>query len=64
MNRLRRLAPEVAVKITSADAIIAFRNRIIHGYDSVDDVIVWSTIQDSLPVLHAEVEKLMLSTGF
>jgi uncharacterized protein with HEPN domain len=36
-----------------------FRNRIIHGYDSVDDVIVWRTVQHHLPALKAEVEELL-----
>ena len=40
LNRLDRLAPAVASRITSLRHIVDFRNRIIHGYDSVDDVIV------------------------
>ena len=36
-----------------------FRNRIIHGYDSVDDVIVWRTIQDHLPILKKDVDGLL-----
>jgi uncharacterized protein with HEPN domain len=38
---------------------VHFRNRIIHGYDSVDDVIVWRTVQHHLPMLKAEVESLL-----
>ena len=60
LNQLRRGAPTVAAQITSLDAIVAFRHRIIHGYDSVDDVIVWSTIQDHTPVLIAEIKTLMI----
>jgi uncharacterized protein with HEPN domain len=59
LNQLRRFAPDVAAQITSLDAIIAFHHRIIHGYDSVDDVIVWNTIQDRVPGLLAEVKTLM-----
>jgi uncharacterized protein with HEPN domain len=40
LNRLDRLAPAVAARVTSLRHIVDFRNRIIHGYDSVDDVIV------------------------
>ncbi|HEY1716722.1 MAG TPA: HepT-like ribonuclease domain-containing protein [Verrucomicrobiae bacterium] len=58
LNRLRRLVPDVAAKISSTETIIAFRNRIIHGYDSVDDLIVWNTVQNDLPALQDEVEKL------
>jgi uncharacterized protein with HEPN domain len=59
LNRLDRLAPAVAAPITSLRHIVDFRNRIIHGYDSVDDVIVWRTVQHHLPVLKAEVEGLL-----
>ncbi len=59
LNRLDKFAPDIAVKISSKEQIIAFRNRIIHGYDSVDDVIVWSTIKNNLKVLCAEIEKLV-----
>jgi uncharacterized protein with HEPN domain len=38
---------------------VDFRNRIIHGYDSVDDVIVWCTVHHHLPALKAEVEGLL-----
>jgi uncharacterized protein with HEPN domain len=40
LNRLRKSAPEATANISSTEAIIAFRNRIIHSYDSVDDLIV------------------------
>ena len=59
LSRLRRLAPNVSAQITSSDAIIAFRHRIIHGYDSVDDVIVWNTVENNVPILLAEVKKLL-----
>jgi uncharacterized protein with HEPN domain len=63
LNRLDRLAPAVAARITSLRHIVDFRNRIIHGYDSVDEVIVWRTIQHHLPALKAEVERLLGEDG-
>ena len=35
------------------------RNRLIHGYDDVDLVIVWETIQHDLPPLIAQLEKVV-----
>jgi uncharacterized protein with HEPN domain len=32
------------IKITSAERIIGMRNRVIHGYDKIDDEIVWGII--------------------
>jgi uncharacterized protein with HEPN domain len=39
--------------------IIAFRNRLIHGYWSVDLNLVWDVIANELPRLKAEVVRLM-----
>jgi len=45
--------------VTSHSDIIGLRNIIIHGYDTVDDNIVWSVIKEDLDVLKNEVlEKL------
>ena len=38
--------------------IIAFRNRLIHGYDLLDDSLVWETVKTEVPVLLSEVEAL------
>ena len=40
--------------------IAAFRNRIVHGYDSIDYNRVWQILQTDLPRLIAELEKLNL----
>jgi uncharacterized protein with HEPN domain len=39
--------------------IIAFRNRLIHGYWSVDLLLVWDVIANDLPVLKGEVDHLL-----
>ncbi len=57
MNRL--LSIESNILISDSRKIIALRNRIIHGYDSVDDAVVWNVVVKSLPVLKSEIEKLL-----
>ena len=47
------------IKITSAKRIIGMRNRVIHGYDKIDDEIIWGTIKRHLPVLKKEVKELL-----
>jgi uncharacterized protein with HEPN domain len=42
--------------------IIAFRNRLIHGYWSVDLLLVWDVIVNDLPKLKAEVNRLLSET--
>lgn len=59
LSRLERLVPETAAQVTALRRIVDFRNRIIHGYDTVDDVIVWHTIEHHLPLLLTEVEALL-----
>jgi len=42
--------------------IVGMRNRLIHGYDEVDFVILWRIVTDDLPRLIEALEKA-LSVG-
>jgi uncharacterized protein with HEPN domain len=44
---------------SNARKIVDTRNRIIHGYDSVSDEIVWSIVIVHLPILKIETEILL-----
>ena len=35
------------------------RNRIVHGYDKVKKSIIWATVVSDLPVIKAEIEKIV-----
>lgn len=59
LSRLRRVNPELAARIHSVSAAIAFRNHLIHGYDVVNNVTVWTTISDDLPKLTEPVAALL-----
>jgi len=39
--------------------MIAARNRLIHGYDSVDFDILWNIIDRDLPELVDEIRKIL-----
>jgi uncharacterized protein with HEPN domain len=39
--------------------MIAFRNRLIHGYWSVDLLLVWDVVTRELPALKGEVARLL-----
>jgi uncharacterized protein with HEPN domain len=41
--------------------IVSFRNRLIHGYDSVDLDIVWQVIMADLPPLLAALQNILSS---
>jgi len=56
-NRILRIDPDI--NIDNARKIVDLRNWVIHGYDKVDDVIIWGIVCRQLPVLKEQVEKLL-----
>lgn len=57
LNRIVKTHPEIP--ITNVRKIIDTRNRIIHGYDSVSEEIIWAIVVRELKTLEAEVEELL-----
>ncbi len=57
--RLERTEPAVTEQITEPRQVIAFRNRLAHGYDIIENPRVWEIITTTLPRLHAEVRFLL-----
>ena len=57
LNRILRF--DQKIPISNSRKIVDTRNRIIHGYDSVSDDVIWGIIVRYLPILRAEVEKLL-----
>lgn len=46
-------------QLPNSRKIVDTRNRIIHGYDTVSDDIIWGIVINHLPALKAEIEKLL-----
>jgi uncharacterized protein with HEPN domain len=59
LNRIKRDDPEVLPFIRNARDVVSFRNILIHGYDAIDDKIVWGIIQEELDQLLADVGSLL-----
>jgi len=57
LNSLDKLDPNI--EISSKRQIIGMRNRVIHGYDKIDDEIIWGTIVRHIPVLKSEIANLL-----
>lgn len=55
----RILKVDNTISISNSRLIVDLRNRIIHGYDSVSDEIVWSVVVKYLPILQTEIELLL-----
>ncbi len=57
MNRI--LKKDKTITITNSRKLVDVRNRIIHGYDSVSDDVIWGIVIRHLPILQTEIEKLI-----
>lgn len=59
-NRILKIDPEF--NLSNARQIVNTRNWVIHGYDKVDDVIIWGIVTLHLPQLKNEVENYLSQT--
>ena len=57
MDRILKADP--SFPISDSRKIVDTRNRIIHGYDSVSDDVIWLIITKYLPILEKEVKLLL-----
>ena len=68
MTRLLEVVGEAAGRVSQGtrnqhpqiawEQIVGLRNRLIHGYDQVDHDILWAIVQNDLPPLIAELERI------
>jgi uncharacterized protein with HEPN domain len=58
LNRIRRDAPDAIEHIRHHRDIISFRNILVHGYDSIDDRIVWGVVEEDIDQLIQDVEAI------
>jgi len=56
VNRILNVNPEI--KISNARKIVDTRNRIIHGYDSVSEDIIWAIVTNELKKLRQDIVNL------
>ena len=63
LNQAEESAPELTERLPEMRRIIGMRNRIIHGYDAVDDEIVWDAVQGKIPSLLDQLSTLLSDKG-
>lgn len=61
MNRILKVEPDIS--ISDSRKIVDTRNRIIHGYDSVSDDVIWLIAVKYLPILLKEIEEIRKEEG-
>ena len=57
----RALEHDASMKVRIQDAvrIVAFRNRLAHGYATVSNEVVWGIVEGALPTLWRDVQALL-----
>lgn len=58
INRIRKKDP--TFEIPNAKEIINTRNRIIHGYDSVETEFLWGLVIRHIPELKKDIERIIV----
>jgi len=56
MSRIMKADPDIG--ISDSRKIVDTRNRIIHGYDSVSDDVIWLIATRYLPILNEEIKEI------
>lgn len=54
LNKINSIIP-----ISYKRLIIDLRNKVIHAYDNVNNIIIWKVVTKDIPVLLIEVEQLL-----
>lgn len=57
INKLLKINPEIIISYSRQ--IVDLRNKIIHSYDNVNDMVIWKIIIKDIPVLQEEVENYL-----
>lgn len=59
LNAASRSEPDISESIPALRLVVDMRNRLIHGYDAVDDSIVWKVATGNIPVLRERLDTLL-----
>jgi uncharacterized protein with HEPN domain len=63
LTQADRLESGLGNVLTGLRQIIGFRNVLVHGYAVVQDATVWGIVENDLPVLKQEVDRLLAQGG-
>jgi len=63
LNKAGSAETSLSAHIPEFHRIIGLRNRLIHGYDNVDDEILWDVVQSKLGPLKTQVDAVLRAAG-
>lgn len=59
LGQTRRADEQLEQRVPEVPRIVALRNRVIHGYDTVDNEIIWDIVQTKVPALTEQLQVLL-----
>ena len=57
MSKLLKINPTIPISFSRI--IVDLRNKVIHSYDTIDDILIWKIIMKDIPLLFDESNKLL-----
>ena len=60
VSKLLKINPDISISYSRQ--IVDLRNKVIHAYDNVNHIVIWSVVMNYLPTLKLEVETLITTT--
>jgi uncharacterized protein with HEPN domain len=57
----KRVPPEIRERLSDVPwrAVIGFRDRLAHGYDALDDEVIWQAVRDGVPRVLAAARRAL-----
>ncbi len=59
LGKASALWPSLTFAVPEIPRIVGLRNRLIHGYDSVDDELIWDVVLTKIPSLSMVLNQLL-----
>ncbi|PKL38303.1 MAG: hypothetical protein CVV44_10455 [Spirochaetae bacterium HGW-Spirochaetae-1] len=59
LNRIKQIDETILAGISNWRQIIGFRNVIAHGYDVIEDKVVWDAVINDIPVLTGQLQGIL-----
>jgi uncharacterized protein with HEPN domain len=61
VSQILKIDPQFPIE--NARKIVNMRNRVIHGYNTVSDEVIWKIIESDLPKLQKQVKEILNAEG-
>jgi uncharacterized protein with HEPN domain len=59
LNRIKHIDLTLLDRIDNWREIIGFRNVIAHGYDVIENEIIWNSVRKDIPALLAQLNQVL-----